>query len=419
MKQKNIFENIKTEMLKDFTLNIIASIISTLATQIIAYPYLSRIISNREYGLLLTVMGIVNAVGVSLGNPLNNTRILLESKYKKHNLNGDYNIIFMVCVLIDIIVVSLLSSIVLNKEWVLVIACTITSILVLFRSYYSASYRIIINYKKNLYSTIFGLLGYTVGIGITYITGVWVFTFLFGELLSCIYIFSTATIIHDKFKITKLFPISLKKYSLLMLAAILSTMMMYMDRFFIYPILGPEQVSIYSVASFLGKTGSIVMNPIAGVLLTYYSKEAKLSLSRFCKQMAIFLGTSSMFYLAILLFGLPVTKILYPKIVDSTVPIFAIANLATTVFILGNIIQPTLIRFCSTKWQPIIQGIYLFLYIFLGIVGMKNYGLTGFCYSVLVSNIAKVILMILITARTLYRNEKYVKLNESNIANVK
>jgi len=416
MKHKYICGNNKIGIYKDFTLNIIASIILTLATQIIAYPYLSRIISNKEYGLLLTVMGIVNAVGVSLGNPLNNTRILLETQYKKQHLNGDYNVIFIVCVLIDIIVVSSLSSIVLDNEWLLVIGCTGISILVLFRSYYSASYRIKINYKKNLYSSMFGLLGYIVGIGITSITGVWIFTFLFGELFSCLYVYFTSAIIHDKFKITKLFKISLKKYSLLMFAAIISTMMMYMDRFFIYPILGPEQVSIYNVASFLGKTAGIVMNPIAGVLLTYYAKENQLSLSQFYKQIGIFVGASTLFYSAILLVGLPVTKVLYPKIVDSTIPIFAIANLATTIFMLGNIIQPTLIRFCSSKWQPIIQGIYFILYMSLGIIGMRHYGLIGFCYSVLIANIAKIVIMMIITTWTLYNNSK---LNRNKIISIK
>lgn len=402
---KKINQLVKKGIYKDFVLNIVASIIFTLATQIIAYPYLGRIMSKKEYGLLLTVMGIVNAVGVALGNPLNNTRILLEPQYERKHLNGDYNIIFLICVLIDIIAVIPLSFMVLGNEWLSVIGCTIVSVLVLFRAYYSASYRIVINYKKNLYSSIFGLFGYIIGIGLTYITGIWILTFVFGELFSCIYIYFTASIVHDKFQITDLFRTSIRKYSLFMFAAILSTMMTYMDRFFIFPILGAEQVSIYNVASFLGKTAGIVMNPIAGVLLTYYAKENKLSLSQFYKRMGIFFSASALFYLGILLLGMPVTRILYPTIADSTAPIFAIANLSTTVFILGNIIQPTLLRFCSAKWQPIIQGIYFAMYIALGIIGMKSNGIAGFCYSVLIVNIVKIIIMMLITTSTLYKKK--------------
>ncbi|WP_291569566.1 lipopolysaccharide biosynthesis protein [Clostridium sp. UBA4548] len=409
---KHISINNKKGILKDFILNILASLVFTFATQIIAYPYLSRMMSNKEYGLLLTVMGIVNSIGVSLGNPLNNTRILLQPQYEKKGLSGDYNIIFIACILLDIVVVFILSSIVLNKEWLSIIGCIAISVLVLFRAYYSASYRITINYRKNLYLSIFGFLGYIFGIGITYKTGLWIATFLFGELLSCIYIFFTATIIHDRFQITELFNTSLKKYLLIMTAAILSTMMTYMDRFFIYPILGAEQVAIYNVASFLGKTAGIVMNPIAGVLLTYYAKEEEMTISQFYKRTGIFVGFCILFYFGILLFGIPITRILYPTIANSTKRFFAISNLATTVFILGNIIQPTLLRFCSAKWQPIIQGVYFIIYILLGILGMKSYGLVGFCYSVLIANTVKIIMMISITTWTLYNNKKGGNKNE-------
>lgn len=401
MQVSDFFVKLKSGIMKDFMLNIIASLIFTIATQLLAFPYLSRIMSGEEYGLLLTVMGIVNVVGVSLGNPLNNTRILLNSEYERQNLNGDYNLIFVFCVVINIIFVGFISTMILKEFNTIVIGCIIISVLMLFRAYYSASYRIVINYKKNLYSSVFGLLGYILGIVVTHFTGLWVFTFILGELFACIYIYFTANIVHDKFQVTSLFKKSTKKYLLIMSAAILATMMTYMDRFFIYPVLGAEQVSIYNVASFLGKTAGIVMIPITGVLLTYYAKEATLTISQFYKRMGLFTLISLMFYLTILLIGIPITRVLYPTLVEDAIPIFSIANLATAIFILGNTIQPTLLRFCSAKWQPFIQGIYVILYLFIGYIGMKSNGLIGFCYAVVIVNIVKIIIMLFIVTLSL------------------
>ncbi|MHB1454440.1 MAG: lipopolysaccharide biosynthesis protein [Saccharofermentanales bacterium] len=406
MQFKNIIKNDKTRMFKDFTLNIIASIILTIATQIIAYPFLSRIMSIEEYGLLLTIMGIVNAVGVALGNPLNNARILLQHRYEKENLNGDFNIIFMVCALIGAFTVTVLSIIVSKRFDIVIIGCVIISLLILFRSYYSASYRIIINYKKNLLASLWGFAGYGVGICITYFTHLWIFTFIFGELFSCIYIYFTAVIIHDKIRITSLFRTSFNKYIFIMLAAILVTAATYMDRFFIYPILGAEKVAVFNVASFLGKTAGIVMIPITSVLLTYYAKEKNLTLSQFYKRTGLFFITALLFYLAILCFGVPITRILYPTLANESIPFFAIANLATTVFILGNTLQPTLLRYCDVKWQPIIQVVYFGLYLVVGYLGMIYNGLSGFCYSILIVNVIKIVIMLCIATFSLYRQEK-------------
>ncbi|MDW0114008.1 hypothetical protein QT711_12495 [Sporosarcina saromensis] len=397
---------LKSRIFKDFTLNIIATLLLTLATQILAYPYLSRFLSSEEYGLMLTIMGVVNVIGVSLGNPLNNTRLLLQSEYEEKHLNGDYNLMFCFIFIVNIIAVPTLTSIILKDFNFTVVGCTLISSLLLFRAYYSVSYRIVINYKKTLYVSVFGFIGYILGIIITYITQIWVFTFILGELFACIYIFFTAKVLHDRFKCTPLFKKTIKKYLYIFSAAVLSTLITYMDRFYIYPVLGAEQVAIYNVASFLGKTVGIVMIPITGVLLTYYAKETRLTIKQFYARVGSFTIVTFFFYIITILVGIPIIKLLYPTLASSALPYFYIANLVAAVFILGNTIQPTLLRFCNAMWQPIIQGVYFLLYILLGFLGMSKYGLMGFCYSILIVNFLKIILMLVITTFSLKKHQK-------------
>ena len=49
--------------------------------------------------------------------------------------------------------------------------------------------------------------------------------------------------------------------------------MLYLDRLLLLPILGGSAVSVYTVASFAGKSLGVLMTPMAGVLLSYYAQK--------------------------------------------------------------------------------------------------------------------------------------------------
>lgn len=401
----------KKVIFKDSMLNIIGSLILTIATQGLAYPLLAKYFSIHEYGTLLTLMGIINTIGVTLGNSLNNTRLLMQSTYNKKGLTGDFNFIF-VCILIVGIVLSGLSSIIFLKKFnITIIGCVLITTLIIFRSFYSVGYRLLINYRRMLISNIYGAIGYIIGIIVSIFTNTWVFTFIFGELLASLYIIRTSHVVNEKFNLTPLFKISLNRYLLIMGAAIITNFMMYMDRFFIFPLLGAEQVSIFTVASFLGKTAGILFNPISAVLLTYYVKENRLTLKKFAHRILFFSIFSFFIYMLIYFVGIPITGIFYPTIIKDATPIFYLANLALIIFILGNTIQPTLLTYCKTKWHLTIQIVYLFIYIVTGYFGINKDGLTGFCIALLISNISRVVLMVLVILRTLYKNN-----NTANVA---
>ncbi|NMH73907.1 hypothetical protein HF078_12515 [Bacillus sp. RO2] len=401
-----MFSFFKKNIFKDSFLNIIASLVLTSAVQLLAYPYIGREFTASEYGLILTLMGVVNAVGVSLGNSLNNTRILLQSEYKVKGFNGDYNPIFVGITLLGAIIVTVISSIVLGEFNVTIIGCISITCLIMLRAYYSASFRIDINYKKVLISNIFGFFGYILGIIITHVTGYWVFLFVFGELFSCIYIMFSSHIVRDNFILTPLFKKSFRKFSYIMSASVLSTMMMYMDRFYIYPFLGAEEVSLYIVGSYLGKTVGIIFIPISGVLLTYYAKKDEITIKEFYKRTCFFVVCCFVLYIGIIFLGVPIMELLYPTIISSALQYFHIANLAAIVFILGTTIQPTLIKYCEDKWLPLTQGIYFIVYLILGYYGMLHFGLLGFCYAVLISNTFLIILMLIIVTVSLFKNNE-------------
>lgn len=404
METFRVFIKRNLQIIKDFTLNILSSIILVFATQIIIYPFLSRELSSSTYGVVLTVMGAVNAVGGAFGNALDNTRILLNGNYERKKLVGDYNILFIVISIVDIFVIYLIAKILLNFSNIESFGITIISFLVLFRSYYTVGYRIKTQYLKYLYTSVWALIGYFFGLFITIQSDNWIYSFVFGELFACIYVAFTSKVVYERLSITSLFSTTVRKYLFILGASIIASIMAYMDRFFIYPILGFEQVAIYNVATFLGKMIGIIVNPISGVLLTYYSKEAFLTINKFYSRLILLFVLGMISHFMIIIFGHYIIDQLYPSYSNSIKEIFPIANASVIIFMLGNTLQPTLLKFCSSRWQPIIQIFYLVIYISLGLYSMKNFGLLGFCYSTLIVNILKILIMIFIVQNTLIKN---------------
>ena len=74
---KSIISSYKN-VIKDFSLNILASFVITAVTQIIVYPWLARGYEAALYGVILTIMGVGNTIVSTVGGSVSNTRLLME-----------------------------------------------------------------------------------------------------------------------------------------------------------------------------------------------------------------------------------------------------------------------------------------------------------------------------------------------------
>lgn len=390
----------RNAIVRDFTLNIVASALLTGVTQLLVYPGLSRMVAPDEYGSLLTAMAAVNVIGMSLGGSLNNTRILLQSDYDRQGVMGDYNMIFAILAMVTVPLTVAILTITGLASGLNLAGSAVVAVLILWRAYYSASYRIRIDYRKNLASSVVGAAGYGLGMVLAKSTGYWSVAFIAGELFACLYIGLTGHLVRESMRRTGLLVCTLRKYAFLLGASVLGALDLYLDRFLIYPILGASEVSTYVVASFLGKSMGLLMGPIAGVLLTYYAKASGLTRTQFLRQLELMAAASVAGYALIILIGRPITVLLYPAIAEFAMPYFAVANLASVVFVVGNMIQPSVLRFCDARWQPVIQGGYLLAYVAFGVLGAYVAGLWGLCWAVLGANVMRCLVMIALVLRS-------------------
>lgn len=394
----------------DFVLNIVASFIATGTLQLIVYPLLARKLDSNAYGIVLTIMGTANTIVATIGVSLNNTRILVNEDYEKKNVSGDFLPILLLLNIVAVVVYFFLSLKNNQSSLLTTILVCVYAFLGSIRTYGSVAYRIVINYKKNLFCSFFIALGNFIGIMIYYHSDIsaeiWPLPFILGEILGIIYIRLSSNVFDDKFIFTALVKRTICKESILLLTTLSGNLLLYLDRLVLLPLLGGESVTIYTVASVFGKSIGVLMSPIAGVLLSYFFQSGFIMGRRkywiinltYIIATGIFIGVSA-------IFGRWFTGILYPTVIGKADKYVFIANLSAIIIVFSNLIQPSVLKIAPTYWQLLIQVLYIILYLGNGVVMTKQYGLYGFAVAALIASIIKTVILLVIGDR--YSRKKY------------
>lgn len=384
----------------DSAINIFATAVLTLTTQLIVYPFLSRNLNAEMYGDFLTVIGIINTIAVSIGNTLNIKRLLVQPVFEKENIVGDTNLIFIKMLVSLSLILSTCFLFIFNYDILTTLLLVVLGVFISFRAFYVVSFRIKLDYYKLLWTNIFSALGYLVGIIVFPIINSWIIVFLLGELFSVLYILFYSEILREPLIKTKYYKNTFNDYITLLSSSMVGNGSLYLDRFLLNPILGSGQVSIYTVASFLGKSVNLVVSPINSVILSHYAKENGITRTKLYKRLSLYALLYGIIYLGILIIGYPIISILYPTIAPMAKPYFWIANLSTLIMGYGGTVMQMLLKFSYPKWQLVVNISYIIIYVILAILGMSLGGLMGFSISILISNTLRVLLMIYILLKS-------------------
>ena len=393
------------KMVGDFGYNILATAIATIVLQLVVYPYLAAGFSAEVYGQLLTIMGIANIFLVSFGGGLNNVRLIQKTSYNQQNLEGDYNILLVVFTVISTIIFGCITGTEIGGiSLILLLGYVVLGII---QNYWVVSYRIVIDYKANLIYNIFVSVGYVAGLVLTRFTKYWPAAFLLGQIFGIVYLLKSTALYREKYRITPLFSKTLKAYLVLIVTNLIANVVIYLDRIFLYPVMGGDQVTVYTVSSFVGKSIGLVVTPVAGVLLSYYAQDSfRMTLKKYWTINGIILVGGGMAGAVAILLAPWATGLLYPTVVDSTRQYIVIANVASLIGVLANILAPSVLKFANIFWQIFIQTVYAAAYIGLGYFFMKDAGLMGFCAATLLVNLIRMLLLMIIGHFSILVREK-------------
>lgn len=394
---KKLIENYRY-VIKDFSLNILASIVITAATQIIIYPWLAREYDAVLYGVILTIMGVGNTIVSTVGGSVNNARLLMLTEYEEKRQCGDF---LPILYTLDIVSVFLYLFYIIATDSTISLVTLLLLLLYLImgnaRGYGMVAYRLELNYTKNLICSIAVASGNITG-ALIIVAGhqrdLWPLIFVLGEVFGTIVIAIGTDIFREPLNLTDLFRTTSGKVLILLVTTLIANLLIYLDRILLLPILGGEAVSIYTTASFFGKCLGLLLTPMAGVLLSYFAQGDYDMTKRKFREInlivAVFAGT---FFLVSLLMSDPITGLLYPTLISSARPFLVIANLTMIIASAGNMTQPAVLKYAPTWFQIVIQIVYCIVYIVGGYYGSMRNGLSGFAVAALIATLIRLAML--------------------------
>ena len=385
----------KKKIFFDMALNIFATAIPTFALQLIILPILACSMPDAKYGLLVTILAILNVVPSTMGNVLNNIRLLYNNDYIENGYEGDFNVILLLLTGINLIIVS--GFLFLYERPFSCISLFLTllaSVIWIMKEYFIVAFRIKIDYIAIMNNNLLQVVGYGLGYLLYRITNRWQFIYLIGYAISLIYIFTHCSIWKEKFVITPLFKNTTWQTILLLVSNLLNRIITYADKILIFPILGGSVVSVYYAATIFGKVVSLMITPINSVVLTYLAKVKKKKDDMFSSSFILGLIVCALGYIICIVISRPVLTILYPQYVDEAMKYIFITTGTTVVYALISIVNPFILKFFDMKWQIRINGGTVVLYILLCMGLLKIWGLYGFCIGALLTNLFKLIFML-------------------------
>lgn len=383
---------------KDFSLNILASLVITAVTQIMVYPWLAREYDAVLYGVILTIMGVGNTLVTTVGVSLNNTRLLMVSDYEEAGQLGDFlpllNALNLVSMVLFFTYIRNVNSNINNLTVVLLLVYIVLGNA---RGYGMVAYRLILNFRKNLICSIFVAMGNISGVLLVVFLqqkALWPIIFVLGEGFGITILLINTSIFNEPLKRTTLFSKTSGKLSILLATTLIGNLLIYLDRILLLPILGGEAVSTYTTASFFGKCLGLLLTPMAGVLLSYYAQgDYAMTKKKFRGINVTVLLFAILFFLVSLLLSAPLTGLLYPTLIAAAKPFLMIANITMIIASVGNMTQPAVLKYAPTWFQIVIQLVYCIIYVGGGYIGSVKNGLQGFAIAALLAALFRLFML--------------------------
>lgn len=381
-------------MLQDGILSIGAKCIFFLVLKGLIEPWMNRKLGDAAFGNYVVYYGYICIFAYSCGEALNHIRVLNQKTDRERA--RDYRAIITIEAVLSIWILLIFGLSFKKMSLEESVLFGITSAALMLRLYSECVFRIEINYKKILLSSIFMSFGYLMGYLVFRITGQWYVIFLIGETIAVLYAAISGKLFYryGKKGVSEYFLQTAKNAATLTGSYLISYALIYMDRFLVEYLLGSKEVSTYYIATTYGKCVALVIPPITAVLLSNISKGTiALDKKMVNKVVAGSLGAVLLFFLA----GLPASRImigiLYPDSYQNCLSVMDTGNLAQIVYYSCSIVNMMAIRLCDMKLQVFVETAYAILYIVFAVVGASTGGLVGLAIGTLGANILRFLLL--------------------------
>ncbi|MCH4533018.1 hypothetical protein MKS61_08095 [Staphylococcus haemolyticus] len=393
------------KFLKDSSLNIISNLIVVVVIQLIAFPLINKDVTNSQFALLIVLYGIAIVIATSLGNTLNNVRLLHREGISEIERETIFTRGFLILLVFNLIIFTGISIFYSHKIDANLILLIIFSLLLTSRYYLNVYFRENLNYTHILLVNIFVFIGYLIGLLIfKFVLPLYSIVFLLGEILGFIFLYKKTNFLSyikgssiiNKLKVKRI----LQDYVNFTLINVIINILNYLDRFILLPIIGPVLVNVYFIASTASKMIGLVTTPMNNVILSYLSiKDSHDNLKRFVQiNIGVIIASIPMFFI-VKYSSLLVVFVLYNTYISKVTTIINLVVIICILQIFNSIFHPFAMRMIHSRIIFFIQIGYGVIYLVIAFIGSNLYGLQGFCWATIIAMLIKLIVTNLIVFR--------------------
>lgn len=363
--------------------------------QLIVNPLLNRYMGSDQMGVMLYITGLAAIICPSIGQALNNSRLVMRRSYPV--TNGDYDVLLLGFGGFGTVITLIIARNSVNSTGSMLLTAVLLMVTV-FRYYGDVEYRLSLNYKRYFYYYAILSVGYIAGFGIYMLTEQWFFVYILGEILALAYLAFTGTVFRNFFSCSRYFFKAFQRGGCLVCSYLINNFTLNMDRVVIKNLIGNVAVTQYYVVSLIGKTLVILVAPINTIMISYLTKKKEtLNRKQFLGLSVIGIAAGVLFFFFAGVFTPIFIKIFYgQEMYQSVRHLIAIVNVSQILSMLSAYLFMIVLTFTKEKWQLIIQGLHMLIMVVLVLISTGKYGIIGFAVASLISNALRVLMVLIL-----------------------
>ncbi|WP_024867314.1 lipopolysaccharide biosynthesis protein [Butyrivibrio sp. FCS014] len=394
-------KNLTGKISRDLILSILAIVIYNGVLQLVIYPGLNARMGAEAFGTVLYFISAVSIMGAGFGTSASYSRIV--ARKERIESNGDYNaflgIVALICVPVSVGMVKLLGSGVADGKIFDgatsgIVGLILLMALTVIRYYCDVEYRMNIRFMDYFLFFVFVSLGYVVGLRI--FDG-WMTVILQGEVLGILYTIVRGSILRPPyFERSVAFADNLRAAFYISIGNLLSAVILNADRIFLRLLAGAEEVTVFYVASLIGKIVALLTTPLNGIIISYLAGyKIMLDRRKFLLSSTLLIVVTVMLTAVCTAVSYVFVKIMYPDVFAQAREYFIIANLGQLLYFLSGTLMVVVLSFSDEKLQMIINCIYAAVFAIVVIPMTVNMGISGMAYSLVIVNALRFMLTVI------------------------
>ena len=378
-----------------FIQNTLAYALPVFFQQFIVYPLMANKLGEEANGQFLALIALnYFTINITI-SVLVNVRLLRNRKYEEEKHKGDFNLLLLFMAVIDTFIIIGGTIFYGQRNLQDLLLSVVLLLLFVYHDYVVVQYRIELRFRDILINNLILCVGYILGLIILYTSfRCWQIVFIVPYLMTMIYDMTHTNYIKEPLKKTPLINDTVKQYFLLMGSTLLSAVVTYGDRMLLYPILGGDDVSVFTSAQLIGKILQLISTPVSSFMLAHLVKKEKICFSVRPKYVTLLLGVIITLYIGGLIVGRPVIYLLYPTWADEAITYIPLTTANGIVHMLNVLLNVVVLRFCKAHWQIIKSMLYLMAYTLLSFSLMSYWGLWGFGIGNLLASLIEVVFLL-------------------------